>query len=247
MMIRMLLGSLLVLLVNGCVPPATAIRPAQEPPAELKVQAQAEIEVPPDQLQLRLGVVTHAPDAEAALAENNRRMEALMNRLQELGLAGTDLVTGQFQVRPEWSLPPRPTPANWQREIVGYRVTNELDVSTARLELAGRLLTLAQRAGANQIGGLQFSLADPEEVRQQAIDAATARARQRARTLAAAAGVTLGPVRSLILEPEESGFTPRIMLAEARSGNGDAVPLAAGTIPVSARVTMVFALRPAAR
>lgn len=241
MMIRMMLCGL-VLLVTACVPHTTTLRSVADPPAELKVQAQATIEVAPDQLQLHLGVVTHAAEAQTALDDNNRRMTALIERLRRLGIHDDDLATGQFQVRPEWSLPPRPTPANWQREIIGYRVTNELSVTTARLELAGRLLTLAQRAGANQIGGLQFSLADPEEVRQRAIDAATVRARQRARTLATAAGVTLGPVRSLTLEAENGGRVPRIMLAEARSANGDAVPLAAGKISVAARVIMVFAV-----
>lgn len=257
MKIKLLFVPLLVLLLSSCAPQGYAVptaavataEPTAEPtavpsdPARLTVRGEGNIEVAPDLLQLRLGVLTHQPSADAALAENSRRMAAIMAQLAAIGIATDEMATGQFQVRPEWSLPPRPTPANWQRKIVGYRVINELLIATPRVELAGRLLTTSQQAGANQIGGLQFTLADPADARQQAIARATKNALRQAETMATAAGVKLGAIKSMSLDSPGGRPQPQLMVAEARMASADSVPVAAGKVEISAAVTMVFQLQ----
>jgi len=205
------------------------------------VQADGQVKVNPDQLQMKLGVVTEAAEAGLALEQNNQRMAAVMQMLAEIGIGAEEMATGQFQIRPEWSRPPRPTPANWQREIVGYRVSNELVVTSTQVDLAGKLLGLAQQAGANQIGGLQFDLADPTAAQQRAIEIATKKALRKAQAMAAAADVTLGEVQSLSLN-STGGAQPNFMLAEARAASADAVPVATGKVEVGASVTVVYTL-----
>jgi len=239
---RLIIVILLLLLLSSCVPPNINFPPAEHPRPQLVVRGEGRVEVLPDQLQLRLGVVTEATDADQALAENSQRMAAVMEMLAEIGIAGDEMATGQFQIRPEWSLPPRPTPANWQRQIVGYRVNNELQINTAHIELTGRLLAASQQAGANQIGGLQFSLADPERHRQRAITLATAQAVREAETLAQAAGVRLGPVLSLTLDNNGGLPAPQLMMAEARLASADTVPIATGKVEVTAAVSIVYRL-----
>ncbi len=231
---------LLVLLVAGCGPRTFNYGALQAALPQLVVQAEGQVEANPDQLQLRLGVVTEAAEAGAALEQNNQRMTAVMQMLQEVGISADEMATGQFQIRPEWSRPPRPTPANWQREIIGYRVNNELLVTTIQVDLAGKLFGLAQQAGANQIGGLQFGLADPTAHRQKAIEIATAKAIRKARTMAAAAGVELGAVQSISLGSSGAGPQPKMLMAEARMASADAVPVATGKVEVSAAVTIVY-------
>lgn len=226
-----------LLLVAGC---SLAPQVGQRESSLLTVQAEARVNVNPDQVQLRLGVVTEAETAGSALEQNNQRMRAVMEMLAENGLGSGEMATGQFRVSPEWSRPPRPTPANWQREIIGYRVNNELLVSTTRVELAGTLLSLAQQSGANLLGGLQFGLVDPTVQRQQAIELAVSKARRKAQAMAAAAGVELGPLQTMRLD--EPGTGPqRLMLAEARTA-AEPVPVAAGKVEVTAAVTMVYRL-----
>ncbi len=233
---------LLLLLLGACVPQqANLVQPHIDPP-QLVVRGQGRVEVVPDQLQLRLGVVTEGSEADFALAENNQRMSAVMAMLADIGIAADEMATGQFQIRPEWSLPPRPTPANWQRQIIGYRVSNELRIATRRIDLAGRLLATAQQAGANQVGGLQFTLADPEEHRQRAITLATEQAVREAKTLAQAAGVKLGDVQSLVLDSSNNAPGPQLMMAEARLASVESVPIATGKVEVSASVSLVYLL-----
>ena len=128
---------LLLIPLVACTPQSLNFSTVNQQLPQLTVQADATVEVLPDQLQLRLGVVTEAENANQALSEKNQRMAAVMQMLEGIGIPLDEMKTGQFQVRPEWSVPPRPTPANWQREIVGYRVSNELLIETARVELAG--------------------------------------------------------------------------------------------------------------
>lgn len=210
--------------------------------ARLTVHGEAKVEVPPDQLRLRLNVVTSNADSDLALQENNRKMNTLLEALQGLGLGADDYRTGQFQTYPEWSRPPRPAPANWQRSIVGYTVNNELLVKTDQVELAGKLLAAAQTAGADQVGGLVFALAEPADHREEAIAQATRRAMRKAQTLADAAGVQLGAVQSLTLDQASApGPFPRMEMMAARAGGkADAVPVNAGNIEVRAGVTVVY-------
>ncbi|MCK4623462.1 MAG: SIMPL domain-containing protein [Desulfuromonadales bacterium] len=238
---RVIFILLLALLLCSCGPHSFKYEAANSSPPQLVVRGEGRVEVTPDKLQLRLGVVTEASEADQALTENNQRMSAVMAMLADIGIVADEMATGQFQIRPEWSLPPRPTPANWQRHIVGYRVSNELWIVTTRVALAGRLLAAAQQAGANQVGGLQFTLADPEAHRQRAITLATAQAVREAQTLAAAAGVTLGPVQSLTLDSPSGSPKPQLM-TEARFAGADAVPVAAGKVEVKAAVLIVYRL-----
>ena len=245
MKIRVLIGFMLIFLLSSCGPQTynySTINPVNTALPQLAVQADATVKTPPDLLQMRLGVVTKAKNAGQALAENNHQMSTVMLRLEELGIVRDEMATGQFQIRPEWSLPPRPTPATWQRQIVGYQVNNELLVATTKVELAGKLLGLAQQAGANQIGGLRFSLADPELYRQQAITQATRKAIRKAQTLAAAAGTGLGEIISLTLDSPDRTGGSKLMMAEARTATVDTVPVVAGKVEVHAGVTIVYRL-----
>lgn len=240
-MLRLAAVLVLLLLLCACGPQKFIYGTAAQPLPQLVVRGEASVKAVPDQLKLRMGVVTQQVGADEAMAENNQLMTQVMAQLKALGISAADMSTGQFQVRPEWSQPPRPTPANWQRQIIGYRVSNELLIETTRVDLAGKLLGLSQQAGANQIGGLQFALADPSEYRQQAIKMATAQAIRKAQTMAAAAGIKLGVVQSISLD--SPGHSPQpVFMSKARMSSSAAVPLAAGRIEVAAAVTMIYLL-----
>jgi len=242
MLMRIFFGGLFLLLLSSCGPQTYNYSRVNDSPPQLVVQADANIKAMPDLLQMRLGVVTESVDAGVALVDNNQRMQSLMDMLAVLGIPRDSLATGQFQIRPEWSVPPRPTPANWRREIVAYRVSNDLNVETTRVDLAGDLLAMAQKAGANQIGGLQFGLADPEMHRQEAIAKATANALRKAQTLADAAGAKLGPIVSLSLNSYGGYAGPQLMKMERAMDTSSSVPVAAGKVDVQAGVTIIYRL-----
>ncbi len=239
---RFILLVFLVVLVAGCSPPLSGT--AQNPVSQLVVRGEATIKVKPDQVEMSLEAVTSAENAELAMSSNSEAILQLQQLLATEGLNIEDYRTGQFSIQPQWSRPPRPAPANWAPEITGYRVTNSLQVTTSRIDLAGRLLALAQQAGVNKAGHLRFSLADPEAASRQAITAATEKARLRAETLAQAAGVSLGKLLEARVEESGSRGRPRLMMAEVSSARSavNNVPITAGEVEVSAAVVLRYAL-----
>jgi len=233
---------LVALLLAGC--PAQYHLAAQKADSHLAVRGEATIKVKPDQVEMSLEAVTSAVSAEEALETNTKAVVQLQALLQAEGLSPEDYRTGQFSIQPQWSRPPRPAPANWTPAIVGYRVSNSLQLTTSRIELAGRLLALAQQAGVNKSGNLRFSLADPEQANRQAIAAATTNARSRAATLAEAAGVKLGRLLEVRVEETGAGRQPMLMMAEASSARAavNNVPISAGEVEVSAAVVLSYAI-----
>jgi uncharacterized protein YggE len=236
------------LILSGCLPapqgPVGANGNADM--ATLVVRGDAKVLVKPDQVEMTLEAVTSAADAETALRENSRAIDSLTQLLQAEGLQAQDYRTGQFSIQPQWSRPPQPAPANWVTEIVAYRVSNNLLISTRHTELTGKLLALAQQAGVNKAGNLNFSLADPETASLKAIAAATARAHQRALTLAEAAGVKLGRVVEARVESTDNFPQPRMLMAQVAGAREavNAVPIVAGEVEVSAAVMLSYQLVP---
>ncbi len=210
----------------------------------LTVRGEAILHVPADQLNLRIGVVTVAETAEEALGENTEKMERVVKALQRVGLTHEEYQTGQFQIQPQWSPRPRQAPAEWRPEIVGYSVTNSLNLRTGKLELAGKLIGAAAEAGANEIGAILFDLADPRQYRDAAIEAATANAIADARSLAAAASVRLLRVLSLTLD--QAVATPVRMQADAYAEravlamDAPTPPIASGEVTLRAYVLLVY-------
>jgi len=251
---RLLFGLLLLSVLSACMPHplhperSLVVTAPSQTPQELRVQAEGRVEATPDQLRLRLGVITEATEAGRAVNENNQRMTKVMTMLDELGLDRNDLATGQFQIQPQWSQPPRPTPANWQREIIGYRVSNNLWIRTARIDLAGQLLGLAHQSGVNQVGNLQFTIADQDDYQQQAMTMATQKALRQAQVLATAAGAELGNILSLTLDTPGGSTGAGPLMAEARMVTAtDAVPVTPGNVDIQQTVTVVFELISPAR
>ena len=97
------------------------------------------------------------------------------------------------------------------------------------------------RSGANQLGGVSFSIANPKPLAEQARAAAVRDATAKARTLASAAGVTLGPLLSV----EEGTASRPIPKFEARATLAAQAPppIAIGEDSVTVNVTMTYAIQ----
>jgi uncharacterized protein YggE len=209
----------------------------------LTVRGEAELRRPADQLRITVGVVTESAEAGTAMAENSRKMQAVVEAVQKVGLGEKEYETGRFQLRPVWSRRPRGADAEWRPEIVGYSVSNTLNLRTTQLELAGRLIEAANGAGANSIDNIAFDLADPRTHRQEAITTAMANALQDARTMSTAAGLKLVRILSVNLDsaaaqlPEQPvSFARGMAVAEA----APAPPITPGDVTIFASVTLVY-------
>lgn len=221
--------------------------PGIEDLPQLTVSGTARLEKPADEARLSVGVTTEAPEARTALARNSERMDAVIAALRAAGLDEDEYSTGRFRIRPEYDRRPRNAPEDWKPRIVGYTVSNALDVATSRLELVGELIAAANDAGANEVSITGFALSKPERFRPEVVRDATAIAIADARTLADAAGLELVRILRIDASPAE----PRPLIARdapmamARMAADAAPPVEAGDVTISATVRIVYEVRAA--
>jgi hypothetical protein len=142
----------------------------------------------PDIASVTLGVQTEKRTVAAAQEENTRKMNAVIAKLKELGIAEKDVRTVNYSVYPVY---------DWRdgSQIErGFMVSQNVEVKVRDLSLAGTMLAASTELGANQIGGLAFTIDEPEEIEQEARLEALGKAREKAAAVAEASGVRLGKV-----------------------------------------------------
>ena len=222
----------------------TALAPlaatAADVPHTITVSGTGAAKAVPDQADLSAGVTTTATTADAALAENARKMTAVFATLKRLGVPDKSIQTSNFTVTPQY--PPYNQNASGQQRIVGYQVSNQVDVILDDVKKLGPTLDALVGSGANQINQVGFDIRDQAGLLATARAAAIADAVKRAQTYTHAAGVGLGPVISIV---EGTAEAPRPMyrMQVAAVAAMDATPTAAGEQSVTANVTVVFELR----
>ena len=204
----------------------------------ITVSGDGEIASKPDQARLSAGVVTQADTAAAALNANSAAMNRVFAALRMAGIPENRMQTSNFSVQPQYA-PYRQENPEPQR-IIGYQVSNNVTVTVDDLTKVGPTLDALVRSGANQLGGIQFMVADPKPLAERARTLAVADGAAKARTLATAAGVTLGPLMSI---QETMVGRPIPVFAMARAVAPEATPIAEGEERVSVTVTMVYAIQ----
>jgi uncharacterized protein YggE len=209
-------------------------------PETVSVSGTARIALVPDRFTFNVGVQTMAPTVDDAVAENNRRVAAVIAALKKAGARESDIQTSNFNLFPQQDYQQNQMP-----RIIGYSATNSVTVRSEKIADAGRLLGVAISAGVNTSSGLQFEVSDPARGRDQGLRAAFDDARARANALAQAAGRTLGRALS-ISEGSQSAppqpYPVRAMAMKAEAAQMD-VPVEAGTQENAYTVSVVFELR----
>jgi len=181
----------------------------------------------PNRAVFSFGVTSQAKSAAGALNENSAEMKKVIAAIKAAGVAAKDIQTAAV------SLSPRYSPNG--EDIVGYTASNTVSAAIKGISRAGAIIDRAVSAGANQVFGPAFTRSDEALLYRRALRAAVANARAKAQTLAGAARVKLGSIRSIVESP--AGPIPITEKAAADT------PIEAGTQTVQASVTVEFALR----
>lgn len=120
-----------------------------------------------------------------------------------------------------------------------YNANNSVEVTIRNLDSAGRVLSAATGAGANQLYGIRFEIEDPAPLQVEARKKAVEDARARAERLAQLAGVKLGPAVSII-EIDGGDSRPVPMMAMAKMDAS--MPVERGELTLGTTVQIVYAL-----
>jgi uncharacterized protein YggE len=205
--------------------PAAARSAADVPERTIIVTGTGTASSVPTRAAVSFGVQTQAAGAKAALAANATAMNKVIAALEDAG--AKDLRTDAVSLSPVFAD---------DQQLRGYTALNSVS-ATVTYAAAGATIDAAVAAGANQISGPTPLPGDAEAVYAKALTAAVANARERAKTLAAAAGATLGAVVSVA----ESGSASVPMYQKAADTVAP-TPVVPGSQETTASVTVTFAL-----
>jgi uncharacterized protein len=188
------------------------------------------VRVQPDVATIRLGVQVTARTPAEALSQTRSATDRLLQLLRERGVPEGDIQTSGLNVWPIQA-PSREGPPD-PLAIAGYRGTATVVVQSQDVNRVGGLLDAAVQAGATSIQGLSYGVRDDAELRRQALVAAIQDARPKAEAAAAATGMTITGVRTIV---EHSVGPPR-MLGLGGGGEG----IAPGELNVVAQALVTY-------
>lgn len=236
-MIRLISLSIALLLV-AAVPVSAQ---GQEWKPRVSVTGEGEARVSPDMAVITLSVLREAETAREALDANNAAMTDVIDALKVRGIEARDLQTSGLSISPQYVYP-RDDNDEQRPRIVAYRVTNSLTVRVRDLAKVGEVLDEAVTLGVNQGGNIAFTNEDLSEALADARTRAVEDAVAKARTLAEAAGASLGDV--LRISESSSSAPPRPMdtMVRMEAAAPSPVPVEAGENTHTIQVDMVFEL-----
>lgn len=217
---------------------------APPPPATIQVTGQAKVSKAPDRVYIDIGVTTQARRSQAATEQNAARVSAVIAAVKGAAGADAQLTTTQYSVGPNYNYPR----GGGTPTITGYTASNVVQVRLDDLARVGRVIDAATQAGSNQVQDIRFALRDEEVPRAEALREAAQNARRDAEALAAALDLKI--VRVLTVGEEAPEVRPMPLYAQRMSvaaAPAPATPVEAGTIDVSATVSLTVEVAPAKR
>jgi uncharacterized protein YggE len=206
----------------------------------VRASGESTVRAKPDRAQITFGVVTQAPTAEAAAAQNAAQTAPMLDAIKHALGSGGEIKTTGYSISPAYQTARNGAP----RKIVGYNSNNAVLVTVDDLHLVSKILDVAARAGANDINGISFTLRDDRAARSEALAQAAVKARESAEAIAKALNLRVAGV----VQAETSDVAnvqpiyPRAMPMLAQSIEA-ATPIEAGDIDVTATVIVTLAVQ----
>lgn len=226
-------AALALVATSGCTTKVVSA-PAGSPTNSVTASGSGKVSATPDEATMNFGVSAQAKTADAALASASKNAEKISAAVKAEGVASEDIQTSGISVYPQ---------TGQTGTITGYEANLTLTVKIRDLASIGEVIAAANTAGANNISGPAFGIADDAAYRADAIDKAVADARTSAEAMAKAAGRSMGDVISItssnVSVPQPMGG---MAYGDAKASL-ESVPVEVGQLDVIADLTVVFELK----
>lgn len=185
------------------------------------VAGESKISTIPDQAEVNMGITVNESTVKAAQDRANSVINGINEQLASLGVDKKDIKTENYSLYPNYDYQ-----LGSGQNITGYAVNANLKVTMTDFAKLNQAIDLATGAGANQIGGISFTLSDEkkaeteEQARKEAID----NAKEKAEELAKLAGMRLGKIVNVAEAPNMPDYPYGPVMMDARTGGGGGAP-----------------------
>jgi len=179
----------------------------------IEVKGEGKIDVKPDIALITFSVIRESRDIAKAQEENTQTMNDIIENLINLGVKKSDLKTTNYSIYPRYEY----NRETGKQTLAGYEVRQNLEVKIRDFNEIGKTIQESTDLGANQMGGLNFTIDDQTKAKSDARAKAIADAKSKAKILAKQLGIKLG---SIINFYESSDYTP-VYKTQSMIGGGD--------------------------
>ena len=194
------------------------------------------VKAKPDTVTVGTGVTSMAPTAVAAMQQNAKAMSAVIDRIKALGVSPDDIQTTGINLSAQYDY----DQTAHTQVFRGYQASNRVSVTLRRIEDTGRILDSLVAAGATDIDGPNFSIADDSAAKAQARKAALSRAQAQAleyARIAGYSGVKLLEVSEAIYSQQPQ---PMMVKAMARDAAYAPTPVEPGMVSASVSIGVKY-------
>jgi len=209
------------------------------PPPAISVTGEATVSVAPDQAQIDGGVTSDARTARGASDANNAAMGKVLLALKGAGIEEKDYQTSRLSLQPQFATPSKASER--AQGILSFRASNRVTVKIRDVTKVANVIDVLVSAGANEIGGIHFTVTQASKVLDEAREKAIADARRKAEIYAKAAGVTLGEPISI----SEEGAPVPVFRGKVAAPMAAGAPVAQGEEMLSVTVSVSWAIKAA--
>lgn len=215
--------------------PASMMVPASGPVISLSVSE--EVRSKPDMATVGTGVQTRAMTAQEAMRLNAQQMDKLIEAILKAGVERKDVQTSGINLNPQYDYSNRE--GQTQPRFIGYEASNQVTVAIRKIDDVGAVIDRMVSAGATNVNGPSFGIADDTPLLRQAREKAIRAAGERAQFYAQQTGHRSARLLSI---SETGNFAPpmpmmvRSMAAEAKT------PVEPGEMATSVTLSFQYVL-----
>lgn len=209
---------------------------------EISVDAEGKAYVLPDVAEITLGVNTEAKTSDGAIAENTKKMNAVMTELAKFNIDKKDIQTTGYYLNPKY---------NWTEDKGsvqdGYTLDQTVLVKVRDFTKVGEILAATTKAGANVVSGVNFTNDDLEKAKSEARAIAIEKAKEKAKAIAEQSGLKVGKMvgyYEYMTSPYDYYGKGGMYMAEGGGMSESAAPvIEPGQKEVALTVTLTYKLK----
>lgn len=190
----------------------------------------------PDTAMISFGVSKTASTVQSAKDQVNEIANKITEDLKKLGVDVKDIKTSNYSINPQYDY------SGGTQRLTGYIVDTNMRVKLQPIDKANQAIDITTQDGATNVGGVQFVVNDTKqkEIVIEARKKAIADAKEKAQSLAAAAGMRLGRIVDIQENAQNNPRPVPLLMGAEKAGGGEPTQLNPGENTISTTITLSY-------
>lgn len=198
----------------------------------ISVGGEGKVYTKPDIAKVSLSVVTEGRNIKSVQDDNSEEINKVINFLKDFGIEEKDIKTTNYGLYPRYNYEDRRIP-----QIIGYEITQTLEIKIKNLEKIGEILEQSVSVGINQVSSLRFEVDDDEKLKEEARNLAIKDAKEKAKILASQLGVKMLKISGY---DEGAGYDYPTYRELGMGGAAEAPQIQVGENEIIVNVTLIY-------